>query len=440
MCWFLVELTNLFLNEKERLSMAEKIIMPKLGLTMEEGIINKWLVKEGDQVEKGDALFEVATDKVNMEVESTANGVVLKIIAGEGETIPITQTVAYVGKPGEVIEEKEEVVPTPQETKKESVTVPTEETKATANTEAAKERIKASPLARRLADEYGLDLSKIEGTGPGGRIVKEDIENAYQQKKTVTPQKAEILKTEPAIKTKGTVTPSEELPKEIIPLSRMRKIIAERMHSSMINKPHFYLQMEVLADELVKLRGRMLPLIEKTTGLRISYNDILIKIIAQSLEKFPTINAYFLDNGIQMNSAINIGVAVALEDGLIVPVVKNANLKGLSQIVVETNDLSKRARESKLLPEEITGGTFTISNLGMYGVDSFNAIINAPESAILACGAIKKRPYVDGENIIVTSLMNLTLSGDHRIVDGAVAAQFMQYLKNLIEEPLGLIV
>ena len=196
----------------------------------------------------------------------------------------------------------------------------------------------------------------------------------------------------------------------------------------------------VLADELVKLRGRMLPLIEKTTGLRISYNDILIKIVAQSLEKFPTINAYFLDNGIQMNPAVNIGVAVALEDGLIVPVVKNANLKGLSQIVVETNDLSKRARESKLLPEEITGGTFTISNLGMYGVDSFNAIINAPESAILACGAIKKRPYFDGENIVVASLMNLTLSGDHQIVDGAVAAQFMQYLKNLIEEPLGLIV
>ena len=306
--------------------------------------------------------------------------------------------------------------------------------------ETAGERIKASPLARRLASEYGLDLSKIQGTGPGGRIVKEDIEKAYQQKEIIAPQKEEKPKVEPVVMVKETLIPGEGLPKEVIPLTRMRKIIAERMHSSMQNKPHFYLQMEVLADELVKLRGRMLPLIEKTTGLRISYNDILIKIVAQSLEKFPTINAYFLDNGIQMNPAVNIGVAVALEDGLIVPVVKNANLKGLSQIVVETNDLSKRARESKLLPEEITGGTFTISNLGMYGVDSFNAIINAPESAILACGAIKKRPYFDGENIVVASLMNLTLSGDHQIVDGAVAAQFMQYLKNLIEEPLGLIV
>ena len=420
--------------------MAEKIIMPKLGLTMEEGVINKWLVKEGDQVEKGDALFEVATDKVNMEVESTANGVVLKIMAAEGETIPITQTVAYVGKPGEVIEEKEESVPAPQKTEEKPVSVQIEEKKATIDLETAGERIKASPLARRLASEYGLDLSKIQGTGPGGRIVKEDIEKAYQQKEIIAPQKEEKPKAEPVVMVKETLIPGEGLPKEVIPLTRMRKIIAERMHSSMQNKPHFYLQMEVLADELVKLRGRMLPLIEKTTGLRISYNDILIKIIAQSLEKFPTINAYFLDNGIQMNSAINIGVAVALEDGLIVPVVKNANLKGLSQIVVETNDLSKRARESKLLPEEITGGTFTISNLGMYGVDSFNAIINAPESAILACGAIKKRPYFDGENIVVASLMNLTLSGDHQIVDGAVAAQFMQYLKNLIEEPLGLIV
>jgi pyruvate dehydrogenase E2 component (dihydrolipoamide acetyltransferase) len=420
--------------------MAEKIIMPKLGLTMEEGVINKWLVKEGDQVEKGDALFEVATDKVNMEVESTDNGVVLKIMAAEGETIPITQTVAYVGKPGEVIEEKEESVPAPQKTEEKPVSVQIEEKKATIDLETAGERIKASPLARRLASEYGLDLSKIQGTGPGGRIVKEDIEKAYQQKEIIVPQKEEKPKVEPVVMVKETLIPGEGLPKEVIPLTRMRKIIAERMHSSMQNKPHFYLQMEVLADELVKLRGRMLPLIEKTTGLRISYNDILIKIVAQSLEKFPTINAYFLDNGIQMNPAVNIGVAVALEDGLIVPVVKNANLKGLSQIVVETNDLSKRARESKLLPEEITGGTFTISNLGMYGVDSFNAIINAPESAILACGAIKKRPYFDGENIVVASLMNLTLSGDHQIVDGAVAAQFMQYLKNLIEEPLGLIV
>jgi pyruvate dehydrogenase E2 component (dihydrolipoamide acetyltransferase) len=407
---------------------------------MEEGVINKWLVKEGDQVEKGDALFEVATDKVNMEVESTANGVVLKIMAAEGETIPITQTVAYVGKPGEVIEEKEESVPAPQKTEEKPVSVQIEEKKATIDLETAGERIKASPLARRLASEYGLDLSKIQGTGPGGRIVKEDIEKAYQQKEIIAPQKEEKPKAEPVVMVKETLIPGEGLPKEVIPLTRMRKIIAERMHSSMQNKPHFYLQMEVLADELVKLRGRMLPLIEKTTGLRISYNDILIKIVAQSLEKFPTINAYFLDNGIQMNPAVNIGVAVALEDGLIVPVVKNANLKGLSQIVVETNDLSKRARESKLLPEEITGGTFTISNLGMYGVDSFNAIINAPESAILACGAIKKRPYFDGENIVVASLMNLTLSGDHQIVDGAVAAQFMQYLKNLIEEPLGLIV
>lgn len=420
--------------------MVEKIIMPKLGLTMEEGVINKWLVKEGDQVEKGDALFEVATDKVNMEVESTANGVVLKIVAKEGETIPITQTVAYIGKPGEVIEENEEAVLTPQKMEEKQDSTQIEENKSTPDLEVGGERIKASPLARRLAIEYGLDLSKIQGTGPGGRIVKEDIERAYQQKKAITPQKEEKPKTEPVVAAKETMAPPEELPKEVIPLTRMRKIIAERMSSSMQNKPHFYLQMEVVADELVKLRGRMLPLIEKTTGLRISYNDILIKIVAQSLEKFPIINAYFLDNGIQMNQAIHIGVAVALDDGLIVPVVKNANLKGLSQIVIETNDLSKRARESKLLPEEITGGTFTISNLGMYGVDAFNAIINAPESAILACGAIKKRPYFNGENIVVASLMNLTLSGDHRIVDGAVAAQFMQYLKNLIEEPLGLIV
>ena len=196
--------------------MAEKIIMPKLGLTMEEGVINKWLVKEGDQVEKGDALFEVATDKVNMEVESTANGVVLKIMAAEGETIPITQTVAYVGKPGEVIEEKEESVPAPQKTEEKPVSVQIEEKKATIDLETAGERIKASPLARRLASEYGLDLSKIQGTGPGGRIVKEDIEKAYQQKEIIAPQKEEKPKAEPVVMVKETLIPGEGLPKDCL--------------------------------------------------------------------------------------------------------------------------------------------------------------------------------------------------------------------------------
>ena len=418
--------------------MASKIIMPKLGLTMEEGIINKWFVKEGDQVEKGDALFEVATDKVNMEVESTASGVLLKIVAREGETVPITQTVAYVGQPGEVITEGEEgaAAGVSSEKKKQSTEVPATEREklSEGKTESEEARMKASPLARRLAAEYAFDLSQIKGTGPGGRIVKEDVEAVHQQQLKAVPP---VVKKE----MKPTVTiPTAELPTERVPLSRMRKIIAERMFESARSKPHFYLQMEVWADELVRMRERLLPIIEKQTGFRVSYNDILIKVAARALEKFPMINAYFVNNEIQMNASINVGVAVALEDGLIVPVVKNAHQKGLAQIVTETNDLSRRARESKLLPDEMSGGTFTISNLGMYGVDSFTAIINSPESAILACGATKKRPYFNGESIIAAHLMNLTLSGDHRIVDGALAAQFMYYLKTLLEEPFELIV
>lgn len=410
--------------------MAKEVIMPKLGLTMEEGVINKWLVREGDRVEKGDPLFEVATDKVNMEVESPASGVVLKILYPEGATVPITEVVAYIGEEGEEVPTPEKKAPTVaevQEKPQEEVSFPSREEAV------AEERIKASPLARKLAKEYGIDLATIKGTGPGGRIVKEDVERARKALE-------EERKKAPVAERVEEVALMKEAPGRVVPLSRMRRIIAERMSESVRTKPHFFIFQEVLAEELVRMRERLLPLVEKQTGLRVSYTDILVKMVAKALERYPILNASFSEEGIIFHEDINIGVAVALEDGLIVPVIKEVQKKSIAQITVELHDLAERARSGKLTPEEISGGTFTISNLGMFGIDAFTAIINPPESAILACGAIKKRPVFDGKDIVPLSVMELTLSCDHRLIDGAQAAQFMQFLKTLLEEPFALMV
>jgi len=405
--------------------MAKKVIMPKLGLTMEEGIINKWLVKEGDRVNKGDVLFEVATDKVNMEVESPTEGVVLKILYPEGATVPITEAVAYIGKEGEEIPEEEEK---PEE-KIEAVKMEeekVEEKREEAPLPSETERIRVSPVARRLAEEHGIDLSQIQGSGPGGRIVREDVEKAIEEKEKERKLIVEEVKA-----------PTE---KERIPLSRMRKIIAQRLTESYQSTPHFFLHQEICADELVKMREKILPLVEKETGLRVSYTDILVKMVAKAVEKFPLFRAHLVGEEIEISPEVNIGVAVALEEGLIVPVVKNANEKGISRITQEINTLAQKARSNQLTPEEVSGGVFTVSNLGMWGVDSFTAIINPPEAAILACGAIRKKPFFNGKEIVPAYLWELSLSCDHRLIDGALAAQFLQFLKNLLEEPFTLII
>ncbi|WP_438318127.1 dihydrolipoamide acetyltransferase family protein [Candidatus Caldatribacterium sp. SIUC1] len=407
--------------------MAKEVIMPKLGLTMEEGVINKWFVREGERVEKGAPLFEVATDKVNMEVESPASGVVLKILYPEGATVPITEVVAYIGEEGEEVPVPQKGAPGGKPEAREEVAG---EAVVIQRGEVAKERIKASPLARKLAQEYGIDLATVTGTGPGGRIVREDVERARRTLEEAKRREIPVAERVPV---------AEEAKGRVVPLSRMRQIIAQRMLESVRTKPHFFVFQEILAEELVKMRERLLPLVEKETGLRVSYTDILVKVVAKALERSPLLYASFTDEGIVFPEHVNIGVAVALEDGLIVPVVKEVERKSIAQITRELHDLVERAKAGKLTPEEISGGTFTISNLGMFGVDAFTAIINPPESAILACGAIKKKPVFDGKDIVPLAVMELVLSCDHRIVDGAVAAQFMQFLKTLLEEPFALL-
>ncbi len=377
--------------------MTTKIIMPKLGETMEEGQIGKWLKKEGERVEKGQPLFEVVSDKANFEVESPATGFLRKILFEEGQTVPVTKIIGYIA------DSMEEQLP--------------EETAAVSETASPhlekKNRIKISPLARRLAEQKGIDISKIKGTGPGGRITKEDVEK-FQS----------VAKTE-----------SRE-----VPLSGIRKIIAERLSQSKRQAPHYYLQAEVDMSDTVRMREDLLTEEEKTSSAHLSYTDAIIRATALSLEQVPVLNSTYENGKLRSFKEVNIGVAVALQEGLVVPVIKDVANKTLWQIAEERATLVTRAREGKLTQKDISNGTFTISNLGVFGIDLFTAIINPPQVAILAVGAIKKRPSILNDQVVVRQTMKVSLSLDHRVVDGAVGAQFLSRLREFLEKPYLLLV
>lgn len=372
--------------------MIKKVIMPKLGETMEEGIISKWLKKEGNKVEKGEPIFEVTTDKANFEVESTASGYLRKIIcpAEPDKNIPVLQTVALMS------DSMDEEIPKEEQAKK-------SEPKKTAKEESpAVEEVKASPLAKKLAKEKGIDLSKITGTGPGGRITEKDVLSAV-----TTPVSAEA---------------------EIIPLKGMRKIIAQRLTQSKQSAPHYYLQSEIDMSEIVQLREKL-----SSGDERPSFNDFIIKACAKALEDNPQMNVHFDGTNIKVMKDINVGVAVAVKDGLIVPVIKQTNKKSIKEIMQKTKEIKEKAKNNKFTPEDLSGGTFTISNLGMYDIDTFIAIINPPEVGILAIGKIKESPVVQDGKIMAAQTMKVSLSADHRVVDGATGAQFLKRLKQILE-------
>jgi pyruvate dehydrogenase E2 component (dihydrolipoamide acetyltransferase) len=371
--------------------MITKIIMPKLGETMEEHEIIGWLKKEGEQVEKGEPLFEVITDKVNFEVESPASGFLRKILANEGDIIAVTETIGYIADSME-----EELPQVSKQT----------ETPSPASGEI--KRIKASPRAKKIAEERGIDLSRITGSGPGGRITKKDVED-FQ--------------------------PSVQTPSEVIPLSGMRKTMAERLSQSKREAPHFYLQTEVDMSDAVKLRQSLLKKIEKRSGVRLSYTDMIIKAVAQALAEFPMLNATFEDGEIRLSGQVNVGVAVSVEAGLIVPVVREANLKALGRIAQERAGLIARAKANQLVLEDLSDGMFTLSNLGMFDVDAFIGIINPPQVALLAVGRIREAPRVIDRKVVIREVMNVSLSMDHRAVSGAYGAQFLGRVKALLEKP-----
>ena len=425
--------------------MAEIIRMPKMSDTMEEGVIASWLKKVGDEIKSGDILAEVETDKATMELESYDDGTLLHIGVKDGDSVPVDGVIAIIGEKGEDVNEilkdvdsdsseveeikeiKEESTPIEkvEEIKGDNKEVViTEPTKIVS--ELKDERVKASPLAKKLANEKGIDISNISGSGDGGRIIRKDIEN-YKDVSTSSNEPVKEI-TLPKIH-------SEESFEEL-PVTQMRKTISKRLAESKFSAPHFYLTMEVDMDNCIEGRKK----INESSDIKISFNDIILKACAVALRKHPMVNSSFLTDKIRINHHVHIGVAVAVDEGLLVPVVRFADNKSLSHISAEVKSLAKRAKEKQLQPSDWEGNTFTISNLGMFGISEFTAIINPNDSCILAVGGIKNTPVVKKGEVVPGNIMKLTLSCDHRLVDGATGAAFLQTLKELIEDPIKILV
>ena len=412
--------------------MAEIITMPRLSDTMTEGVVAQWLKKVGDKVSEGDILAEIETDKATMEFESFNEGTLLHIGLNDGESAPVDSLLAIIGEEGEDIEAliknfkvaapKEESTPVKKEVKPAVKTVekaPAKNTVAapvltTSNTDG---RVVASPLAKKIAEEKGIQLASISGTGEGGRIVKRDVEN-YQ----------------PVAVTQSVTSPvvlGEESFEETTN-SQMRKTIARRLAESKFSAPHYYLMLEINMDNAIASRKA----INELPDTKVSFNDMVVKASAMALKKHPNVNSQWFEDRTRINHHVNIGVAVAVEDGLVVPVIPFTDQKSMTQIGAEVKDMAVRAKSKKLTPAEMDGSTFTVSNLGMFGISEFTSIINQPNSAILSVGAIVQKPIVKNGEIVVGNTMKVTLACDHRTVDGATGAAFLQTLKQYIENPV----
>jgi pyruvate dehydrogenase E2 component (dihydrolipoamide acetyltransferase) len=410
--------------------MAEVINMPKMSDTMTEGVIVSWLKNVGDDIKPGDILAEVETDKATMELENFVKGTLLHIGIPAGGSVPVDALIAIVGQKGEDISAllNAPAASAPAEPKQEAKEeVATAEVATVAASEPSNvgsdSRIKASPLAKSIAKEKGIDLSAVAGSGDNGRIIKKDIENF-----TPATKNAQINTALPQIVAQESYTE--------VGVSQMRKVIARRLSESKHTAPHFYLTMSINMDKTIAARKQM----NEYSDVKISVNDIIVKAVALSLRKNPYANSSWLGDKIRYNNHIHIGVAVAIEDGLIVPVVKFAENKSLAHISTEVKQLAEKAKSKKLQPNEFEGNTFTISNLGMFGIDQFTAIINSPDACILAVGAAKETVVAENGQMKISQIMKVTLSCDHRVVDGAVGSAFLATLKDLLENPVKMLV
>ena len=428
---------------KEALKNATVIRMPLLSDTMTEGKIVAWHKKVGDVVKNDDVLAEVETDKATMEVMGYADGTLLYIGVKEGEAAKVNGIIAIVGKAGtnvDAILAAENAAPAAQgavpATQNGSSAAPAATTAAPAATEApsasnnADGRIKASPLAKKLAEEKGIDISQVPGSGDGGRIIKKDVDSYVPAAKAAPAAQGGAAPAAPAF------VPAGQEGFNDIPLSKMRQVIAKRLSESKFNAPHFYLKIDVTMDKAMEARKA----INEISPVKISFNDMVIKASAMALRLHPDVNSSWMGDFIRQNQHIHIGSAVAIEDGLIVPVIRFADQKTLSQIASEAKGLYDKAKNKKLQPQEFSGNTFSISNLGMLGIDEFTAIINPPDSAILAVGGIKETAIVEKGQVKTANIMKLTLSCDHRSVDGAVGARFLATLKGYLENPVTMLV
>jgi len=432
--------------------MAEVVTMPRLSDTMEEGNLVEWHKKVGDEVETGELLAEIETDKATMDFDSPVDGVLLHI-AVEGGAVPIDSVIAVIGEEGEDWKEAmaaaggssdngtpEKEEPKPAETTQDSTPAPSSDE----STSTAKEdsRVKASPLAKSMAKEAGIDLSVISGSGDNGRIVKKDVEEAMKQP-AAAPTPAPAPVAQPAKKAEqpaAAVIPFSFSTSgdnyEDVPVTQMRKVIARRLGESKFTAPHFYLTVEIAMENAIKLRKQL----NEIAPVKISFNDLVLKAAAVALKQHPTVNSSWLGDSIRVNGDVNIGVAVAVEDGLLVPVVRHADMKTLSQINTEVKEMAGRAKIKKLQPQEMQGNTFTISNLGMFGIEEFTAIINPPDACILAVGGIIDKAVVKDGEVMPGKRMKVTLSCDHRVVDGASGAKFLNTFKEVLENPIRILV
>jgi pyruvate dehydrogenase E2 component (dihydrolipoamide acetyltransferase) len=429
--------------------MATNILMPALSPTMTEGTLSRWLKKEGENVRAGDVIAEIETDKATMEVEAVDEGVLGKILVIDGtEGVKVNEPIAILVDQGEAVPASAPTTkpspappstPAPEPVAKAEPPRPAPEKAQQSGNghDAGGERIFVSPLARRMAKQAGLELTALKGSGPNGRIVKADIEAALRKGAPPTPQPAAAPTAAPVARPSAPIA----APHTLVPHSSIRRVIARRLTEAKSTIPHFYVSMDVEIDALIKLMNDLNAKSPKEgpDAYLITINDLVIKASAVTLRRVPTVNAAWTDEGMALFDDVDISIAVAIPDGLITPIVRRADQKGLATISREMKDLAGRARAGKLKPEEFQGGGFSISNMGMFGVTEFAAIINPPQSAILAVAAGQKRPVVKNDSLSIATVMTVTLSVDHRVVDGALGARWLREFKRIVEDPLSLL-
>ena len=443
-----------------------EVIMPKMGDAMEEGTLLKWLKSEGEEVSEGDPIAEIETDKVTMELEAEDEGTLAQLIASEGQDVPVGEAIAFIQGEGEEVPERSEEGGEAEETEEggeedggaaqatatETEAPEEEEIRGQEADGRADGRFRASPIVRRLAEENDLDLSKIDGSGPAGRIVERDVRAAMESGTAQRTEdgKADVVaapeqpQAQPAemqgFQPARLPEPTEEPGTQLVEPTRMMQVIGERMTESKQHVPHFYATVEVRMDAALALRKQLNEQLE-AEGIKLSVNDFVMKACAVALRNYPNLNALYTTRGVELHEKVDMAMAVALDQGLITPVIRDIGSKGLAAISQESKDLAMRAREGKLQPEEYQGGTITVSNMGMFGIESFTAIINPPQAAIVAVSSIAKRPdYDENGEVVPASLMKLTLSADHRIANGRDGALYMAEVKRVLENPVMLMV
>lgn len=427
--------------------MAKKVLMPKLGLTMSKGKVSKWHMKEGDKVVKGDALFEVETDKLTNTVEAVGPGIIRKILVGAGEIVPVSELVAIIGDADEDISTLLAGVVEREDSTNKVATTTTKTKKAEVIERREGEYVRATPYAKRLVKEKGYDLSEVGGSGFEGRVIGKDVEAHQSRTKVKMSPVASKIANQMGIDVKGMNVDGRIMKDDILRQAKlgkggvekleptnMRRVIAERMHSSWMTSPRVTYNLEADVTNMKEFRNSLKPSFEEN-GLKISYNHILMKIVAKALLEFPYLNGSFDGEEITLHNYVNLGLAVDVQGGLLVPNIKNVQDLNLTQLAMETENIINDIRSGNINPDTLEGGTFTISNIGMFGIDSFSPIINQPEVAILGVNRMVDKPVALNGEVVIRPMMNLSLSADHRLVDGAVAARFLARFKQIVENP-----